>query len=90
MREMKDLFSLKRCIYTGNIKVRLDMKIFDQMIKPILYHASELWSACKRAINLAVKGELGRFPVSFHVLYKLLNTDTIFRKLLTSSRSGFC
>ena len=75
---------------------------FDQMIKPILCYASELWSACdlgkrkfrtedglgkyldstaiekvhvkfckfimgvnKRAVNLAVKGELGRFPIRF-------------------------
>ena len=38
--------------------------------------------ANKSAINLAVKGELGRFPVIFYVLYKLLIIDTIFRKLL--------
>ena len=46
MRGMKALFSLKRYICTGNIKVRLGMKLFDQMIKPILCYASELWSAC--------------------------------------------
>ena len=82
--------------------MRLGIKLFDQMIKPILCYASELWSACdlgkrkfrtedglakyldstpiekvhvkfckfimgvnKRAVNLAVKGELGRFPISF-------------------------
>ena len=102
VRGMKALFSLKRYICTGNIKVRLGLKLFDQMIKPILCYGSELWSACdlgkrkfrtedglakyldstavekihikfckfiigvnKRAVNLAVKGELGRFPVSF-------------------------
>ena len=78
------------------------MKLFDQVIKPILCYASEIWSACdlakrkfrtrdgfsnyldniniekvhvifckfilglnKRAVNLAVKSVLGRFPVSF-------------------------
>ena len=78
------------------------MKLFYQMIKPILCYASEIWSACdlskrkfhtgdgfakyldniaiekehvkfckfilginKRAVNLAVRGELGRFPVTF-------------------------
>ena len=46
MKGMKALFSLKRYICTGNIKVRLGMKLFDQMIKPILCYASELWSAC--------------------------------------------
>ena len=35
MRGMKALFSLKRYICTGNIKVRLGMKMFDQMIRPI-------------------------------------------------------
>ena len=101
-RGLKALFALKRYICTGNIKVRLGIKLFDQMIKPILCYASELWSACdlgkrkfrtedglakyldstaiekvhikfckfimgvnKRAVNLAVKGELGRFPISF-------------------------
>ena len=101
-RGLKALFSLKRYICTGNIKERLGMKLFDQMIKPILCYASEIWSACdlakrkfrtgegfakyldnmtieqvhvkfckfilgvnKRAVNLAVKGELDRFPVSF-------------------------
>ena len=101
-RGIKALFSLKRCICTGNITPRLGMKLFDQMIKPILCYASEIWSAfdlskrkfrrgdefakyldntaiekvhvkfCKfilginkRAVNLAVNGELGRFPVTF-------------------------
>ncbi|MEW8544064.1 MAG: hypothetical protein AB2693_11065, partial [Candidatus Thiodiazotropha sp.] len=101
-RGLKALFSLKRYICTGNIKPRLAMKLFDQMIKPILCYASEIWVACdlskrkfrsadglakyldniaiekvhvnfckfilgvnKRAVNLAVKGELGRFPVTF-------------------------
>ena len=103
-RGLKALFSLKRhtCICIGNIKARLGMKLFDQMIKPILCYASEIRSACdlanrkfrtgdgfakyldniniekvhvkfckfilevnKRAVNLVVKGELGRFPVSF-------------------------
>ena len=78
------------------------MKLFDQMIKPVLCYASEIWSACdlskrnfrtgngftkyldniaiekvhvpfgkfilgvnKRAANLAVKGELCRFSVTF-------------------------
>ena len=101
-RGIKALFSLKRYICTGNIKPRLGMKLVDQMIKPILCYASEIWSACdlskrkfhtgdefakyldnisiekvhvklgkfilgvnKRAVNLAVNGELGRFPVTF-------------------------
>ena len=101
-RGLKAHFVLKRYICTGNIKVRLGIKLFDQMIKPILCYASELWSACdlgkrkfrtedglakyldstaiekvhvkfckfiigvnKRAVDLAVKGELGRFPISF-------------------------
>ena len=94
-RGLKALFALKRYICTGNIKVRLGIKLFDQMIKPILCYASELWIACnlgkrkfrtedglakyldstaiakvhvsvnKRAVNLAVKGEFGRFPISF-------------------------
>ena len=100
--------------------MRLGIKLFDQMIKPILCYASELWSACdlgkrkfrtedglakyldssaiekvhvkfckfimgvnKRAVNLAVKGELGRFPISFHALYKLLDIGITYRKLLT-------
>ena len=78
------------------------MKLFDQMIKPILCYASEIRGACdlanrkfrtgdrfakyldniniekvhvkfckfilevnKKVVNLAVKGELGQFPVSF-------------------------
>ena len=32
----------------------------------------------KRAVNLAVKGELGRFPI-----YKLLDIGITYRKLLT-------
>ena len=101
-RGIKALFSLKRYICTGNIKPRLGLKLFDQMIKPILCYASEIWTACdlskrkvrtgdglvkyldniaiervhvqfckfilgvnRRAVNLAVKGELGRFPVAF-------------------------
>ena len=46
MRGMKALFPLKIYFCTGNIKVRLGMKLFDQMIKPILCYESELWSAC--------------------------------------------
>ena len=45
MRGMKALFSLKRYICIVNIKVHLGMKLFDQMIKPILCYESELWSA---------------------------------------------
>ena len=96
-RGLKALFSLKRYICTGNIKARLGMILFDQMIKPSLCYASEIWSACDLAkrkfrtgdgfakyldsitiekvyvkfckfilgVNKrAVKGELGRFPVS--------------------------
>ena len=48
-RGLKALFSLKRYICTGNIKARLGMKLFDQMIKPILCYASEIWSACDLA-----------------------------------------
>ena len=91
------------------------MKLFDQMIKPILCYASEIWSACdlakrkfrtgdgflnyldniniekvhvkfckfilgvnKRAVNLAVKNELGRFPVSFSCIS---NIGITFRDL---------
>ena len=39
--DMKALFSLKRYICTGNNKVRLGLKLFDQMIKSILCYASE-------------------------------------------------
>ena len=94
---MKTLFLLKGYICSGNIKPGLGLKLFDQMIRPILCY--EIWSAfdgnrkafsnaddisqfldslpdiekvhvkfCKfllvvnkRAVNLAVKGELGRF-----------------------------
>ena len=45
-RGLKARFALKRYICTGNIKVRFGVKLFDQMIKPILCYASELWSAC--------------------------------------------
>ena len=99
-RGKKTLFLLKGYICSGNIKPGLGLKLFDQMIKPILCYGSEIWSAfdgnkkifqnidgipkfldsldienvhvkfCKflmgvnkRAVNLAVKGELGRFPV---------------------------
>ena len=37
----------------------------------------------KRAVNLAVKGELGRFPVEFHVCYRLLNTGITFNHRVT-------
>ena len=40
-RGIKALFSLKRYICTGNIKPRLGLKLFDQMVKPILCYASE-------------------------------------------------
>ena len=43
---LKALFALKRYICTGNIKVRLGIKVFDQMIKPFLYYAYGSWSAC--------------------------------------------
>ena len=45
-RGIKALISLKRYICTGNIKPRLGLKLFDQMIKPILCYASEIWTAC--------------------------------------------
>ena len=45
-RALKALFAIKRYICTGIIKVRLGIKLLDQMIKPILCYASELWSAC--------------------------------------------
>ena len=48
-RGLKALFSLKKFICTGNIKARLGMKLFDQMIKPILCYASKIWSACDLA-----------------------------------------
>ena len=46
---LKALFSLKSYICTGNIKARLGMKLFDQMMKQILCYASEIWSACNLA-----------------------------------------
>ena len=49
IRGLKALFSLKRYICTGNIKAPLGMKLFDQMIKPILCYASEIWSVCDLA-----------------------------------------
>ena len=99
-RGKKALYLLKGYICSGNIKPGLGLKLFDQMIRPILCYGSEIWSAfdgnkkifqnidgipkfldsldienvhvkfCKflmgvnkRAVNLAVKGELGRFGV---------------------------
>ena len=44
-RGMKALFLLKRYICSGNIKPALGLKLFDQMIKPILCYCSELWIA---------------------------------------------
>ena len=119
-RGLKALFALKRYIFPRNVKVRLGIKLFDQMIKQILCYESELWSACdldkrkfrtkdglakyldstaiekvhvkfckfimgvnKRVVNLAVKGELGRFPKSFSCIIKLLNIGITYRKLLT-------
>ena len=106
---MKALFLLKRYICTGNIKPALGLKLFDQMVKPILCYCSELWIAfdfnkrnvkqpdaiakfldnldiekvhvkfCnftlgvnKKAVNLAVKGGLGRFPVVISCLLQAL------------------
>ena len=97
---MKALFLLKGYICTGNINPGLGLKMFDQMIRPILCYGAEIWSTfdgnkkvfqntdgilkfiesldienvpvkfCKfllgvnkRAVNLAVKGDLGRFPI---------------------------
>ena len=99
-RGMKALFLLKGYICTGNINPGLGLKMFDQMIRPILCYGAEIWSTfdgnkkvfqntddilkflesldienvhvkfCKfllgvnkRAVNLAVKGDLGRFPI---------------------------
>ena len=44
-RGMKALFILKRYICSGNIKPAFGLKLFDQMIKPILCYCSELWIA---------------------------------------------
>lgn len=108
-RGLKALFLLKGYICSGNIKPCLGLKLFDQMIKPILCYGSELWSAfdsnkksiqnkdgiakfldsldiekvhvkfCKfilgvnkRAVNLAVKGELGRFPIGISCMLQAL------------------
>ncbi|MES9993748.1 MAG: reverse transcriptase family protein [Candidatus Thiodiazotropha sp.] len=108
-RGMKALFLLKRYICSGNINPRLALKLFDQMIKPILCYGSEIWSVfdsnkrnfrhsdgiakflenldiekvhtrfCKfilgvnkRAVNLAVKGELGRFPIGISCWLQVL------------------
>ncbi|MCU7800906.1 MAG: reverse transcriptase family protein [gamma proteobacterium symbiont of Lucinoma myriamae] len=108
-RGLKALFSLQRCVCTANISPVLGLKLFDQMIKPILCYGSELWSAfdsnkkkfqtadaianyldnlciekvhvkfCKfllgvnkRAVNLAVKGELGRFPIGISCMLQAL------------------
>ena len=48
-RGLKAIFSLKRYICSGNIQVLVGMNLFDQMIKPILCYASEIWSACDLA-----------------------------------------
>ena len=42
-RGMKALYLLKRYISIGNIKPKLGLKLFDQMIKPILCYCSEVW-----------------------------------------------
>ena len=42
---MKALFLLKRYICSANIKPSLGLKLFDQMIKPILFYCSALWIA---------------------------------------------
>ena len=41
----KALFLLKGYICSGNIKPGLGLKLFDQMIRPILCYGSETWSA---------------------------------------------
>ena len=41
----KALFLLKGYICSGNIKPGLGLKLFDQMIRPILCYGSEIWSA---------------------------------------------
>ena len=41
----KALFLLKGYICSGNIKPELGLKLFDQMIRPILCYGSEIWSA---------------------------------------------
>ena len=46
-RGSKAPFSFKRYIRTGNINVRSGMKLFDQMIKPILCYASKILSALR-------------------------------------------
>ena len=104
-RGNKALFLLKGYICSGNLKPGLGLKLFDQMIMPILHYGSEIWSAfdgnkkifqnvdeiskfldfldienvhvrfCKvlmgvnkRAVNLAIKGELGVFS-SWNFMY---------------------
>ena len=129
-RGMKALFLLKGYICSGNIKPGLGLKLFDQMIRPILCYGSEIWSAfngnrktfsnidgisqfldsldiekvhvkfCKfllgvnkRAVNLAVKGELGRFTVgiscmlqAFKYYYHIQSSNNILlREALTLS-----
>ena len=129
-RGMQALFLLKGYICSGNIKPGLGLKLFDQMIRPILCYGSEIWSAfdgnrktfsnidgisqfldsldiekvhvkfCKfllgvnkRAVNLAVKGELGRFPVgiscmlqAFKYYYHIQSSNNILlREALTLS-----
>ena len=56
-RGIKALSSLKRCIYIGNIRPRLSMKLFDQMINPILCYASEIWTACDYPNEKFVPGD---------------------------------
>ena len=47
-------------------------------------HTARSHREIKRAVNSAVKGEIGRFPIIvFHALYKLLDIGITYRKLLT-------
>ena len=108
-RGKKALFLLKGYICSGNIKPGLGLKLFYQILRPILCYGSEIWSAfdgnkkilnnidvipkfldsldienvhvkvCKflmgvnkRVVNLAVKGELGRFPVGILCMLQAL------------------
>ena len=129
-RGMKALYLLKRYISIGNIKPKLGLKLFDQMIKPILCYCSEVWIAAdltkrnfnqsngvakflenldiekvhvrfikfilgvnKKAVNLAVKGELGRFPIGISCLLQALkywdhlqsSENTLLREALSLS-----
>ena len=100
---------MKGYIASGNINSGLGLKRFDQTLRPITCHGSELWSAfdenkksfhcgdviakildsleiekvhikfCKfllgvnkRVVNLAVKGELTRFPVGISCMLQAL------------------